>query len=129
MTNEEKVAALYERVARAEEAVTKLGEQVEQLEKELGAVPHWLRQRADQHEALSGVGPAWAASLREAAEEIERGEFWQEVALLGAAATERTKDLEDKIARAPCLVAREGETTYECRVDSLCRVCRWRNEP
>lgn len=42
---------------------------------------------------------------------------------------ERIEDLENKIARAPCLVARAGEMTYECRADNLCRVCRWRNEP
>jgi hypothetical protein len=71
--NEQEVSALYERVARAEEAVTKLGEQVEQLEKELGAVPHWLRQRAAGHQAIGGVGPSWAAALFEAAEDLEQG--------------------------------------------------------
>jgi len=29
---------------------------------------------------------------------------------------------------APCLIARPGETTYECRIDSPCRVCQWRHE-
>jgi uncharacterized coiled-coil DUF342 family protein len=37
--------------------------------------------------------------------------------------------LQRKIENAPCLAARDGEMTYECRVDNLCRVCRWRNEP
>lgn len=30
------------------------------------------------------------------------------------------------IQDAPCLVARPGESTYECRAGSLCRVCQWR---
>lgn len=34
--------------------------------------------------------------------------------------------LRAKIDDAPCLVARDGETTYECRADNLCRVCKWR---
>jgi len=29
---------------------------------------------------------------------------------------------------APCLVAREGELTYECNVNNPCRVCKWRTE-
>lgn len=37
-------------------------------------------------------------------------------------------DLRKKIANAPCLAARDGEMTYECRADNLCRVCRWRTE-
>jgi len=32
------------------------------------------------------------------------------------------------IQGAPCLIAHLGETTYECRIDSLCRVCQWRHE-
>ena len=32
------------------------------------------------------------------------------------------------IENAPCLVARTGEPTYECRHDNLCRVCHWRHE-
>lgn len=32
------------------------------------------------------------------------------------------------IENAPCLAARPGELTYECRHDNLCRVCEWRNE-
>jgi hypothetical protein len=32
------------------------------------------------------------------------------------------------IDNAPCLVSRPGELTYECRHDSPCRVCKWRNE-
>lgn len=32
------------------------------------------------------------------------------------------------IQNAPCLVARPGEVTYECREESLCRVCQWRRE-
>lgn len=32
------------------------------------------------------------------------------------------------IENAPCLVARPGELTYECRHDNLCQVCRWRGE-
>ena len=38
------------------------------------------------------------------------------------------KELQHAIEKAPCLVAREGELTYECRHDRLCRVCAWRNE-
>jgi hypothetical protein len=37
-------------------------------------------------------------------------------------------DLQSAIENAPCLVARPGELTYECRHDNLCRVCEWRNE-
>lgn len=32
------------------------------------------------------------------------------------------------IQGAPCLVTYPGETTYECRHDSPCRVCQWRQE-
>lgn len=32
------------------------------------------------------------------------------------------------IQSAPCLVARPGEFTYECRAESPCRVCQWRQE-
>ncbi len=32
------------------------------------------------------------------------------------------------IENAPCLVARPGEITYECRHDNPCRVCEWRKE-
>lgn len=32
------------------------------------------------------------------------------------------------IRNAPCLVARPGELTYECRTESPCRVCQWRWE-
>ena len=32
----------------------------------------------------------------------------------------------DTAESAPCLVARPGELTYECRVDAPCRVCAWR---
>ena len=32
------------------------------------------------------------------------------------------------IENAPCLAARPGELTYECRHDNLCRVCEWRND-
>lgn len=32
------------------------------------------------------------------------------------------------IENAPCLAARPGELTYECRHDSRCRVCQWRSE-
>ena len=34
--------------------------------------------------------------------------------------------LKRAIQGAPCLVARPGEDTYECRHDSPCRVCQWR---
>jgi len=40
---------------------------------------------------------------------------------------ELVANLKEAIKDAPCLVARPGETTYECRHDSLCRVCQWRN--
>jgi hypothetical protein len=36
--------------------------------------------------------------------------------------------LKSAIQGAPCLVSRPGETTYECRIDSPCRVCQWRHE-
>jgi hypothetical protein len=36
--------------------------------------------------------------------------------------------LKSVIQGAPCLIARPGETTYECRIDSPCRVCQWRHE-
>jgi len=36
--------------------------------------------------------------------------------------------LKRAIQGAPCLVARPGENTYECRIDSPCRVCQWRHE-
>jgi hypothetical protein len=36
--------------------------------------------------------------------------------------------LKRAIQGAPCLVARPGEDTYECRHDSPCRVCQWRRE-
>jgi hypothetical protein len=32
------------------------------------------------------------------------------------------------IENAPCLAARLGELTYECRHDNLCHVCQWCNE-
>ena len=37
-------------------------------------------------------------------------------------------DLTHAVESAPCEAARPGEMTYECRVDSLCRVCIWRSE-
>ena len=36
--------------------------------------------------------------------------------------------LKRAIQGAPCLVARPGEDTYECRHDSPCWVCQWRQE-
>lgn len=36
--------------------------------------------------------------------------------------------LKRDIQSAPCLVARPGEITYECRIDTPCRVCQWRHE-
>lgn len=41
---------------------------------------------------------------------------------------ELIEHLKNRIQDAPCLVARPGETTYECRHDDPCRVCRWRKE-
>jgi len=41
---------------------------------------------------------------------------------------ELVDDLLIHIRNAPCLVSHPGEFTYECRVEKLCRVCRWRNE-
>lgn len=32
------------------------------------------------------------------------------------------------VEAAPCLAASPGETAYECRIDSKCRVCEWRQE-
>lgn len=36
--------------------------------------------------------------------------------------------LKHAIQDAPCLAARPGEVTYECRHDMPCRVCQWRQE-
>lgn len=41
---------------------------------------------------------------------------------------ELVEHLKSAIQGAPCLVSRPGEGTYECRIDSLCRVCQWRHE-
>lgn len=41
---------------------------------------------------------------------------------------ELVEHLRHAIRAAPCLAARPGELTYECRVESPCRVCRWRSE-
>lgn len=41
---------------------------------------------------------------------------------------ELIEHLMECIRNAPCLVARPGELTYECRIESLCRVCQWRLE-
>jgi hypothetical protein len=45
---------------------------------------------------------------------------------------EDLRELVDHLKRAiqgaPCLVTRPGEATYECRHDSPCRVCQWRQE-
>jgi hypothetical protein len=41
---------------------------------------------------------------------------------------ELVEHLKSAIQGAPCLVAFPGEATYECRHDSPCRVCRWRQE-
>ena len=67
------VDKIYERVGQAEEQVAKLADQVGQLEKELVAASAWLRKRAASHQAIGGVGPAWAAALFEAAEDLEQG--------------------------------------------------------
>ena len=67
------VDAIYDRLGYAEEQVQKLGAQVGQLEKELVAASAWLRKRASSHQAIGGVGPAWAAALFEAAEDLEQG--------------------------------------------------------
>ena len=34
--------------------------------------------------------------------------------------------LKCQVQLAPCLLSRPGEGTYECRIDSPCRVCEWR---
>jgi hypothetical protein len=39
---------------------------------------------------------------------------------------EQVDALKGAILDAPCLVARQGEGTYECRHDRPCRVCSWR---
>lgn len=36
--------------------------------------------------------------------------------------------LKRAIQDAPCPTAHPGEDTYECRHDSPCRVCQWRQE-
>jgi hypothetical protein len=41
---------------------------------------------------------------------------------------DRLDDAKSAIEQAPCEVAKSGEGTYECRVDKLCRVCKWRQE-
>jgi len=42
--------------------------------------------------------------------------------------SELVAHLKRAIQDAPCLVSRSGENTYECRIDSPCRVCQWRHE-
>lgn len=37
-------------------------------------------------------------------------------------------DLRIAIENAPCEVAQLGEQTYECRHDTICKVCQWRVE-
>lgn len=37
-------------------------------------------------------------------------------------------DLMMKAKNAPCLGSREGELTYHCDPQRVCRVCRWRDE-
>ena len=39
---------------------------------------------------------------------------------------EKIATLRSAIWNAPCLVARPGELTYECRHDNQCVVCAWR---
>lgn len=41
---------------------------------------------------------------------------------------ERSHALEDDIRDLPCYVARNGEGTYECRVDKLCPSCSLRSK-
>ena len=41
---------------------------------------------------------------------------------------EKIAMLRSAVWNAPCLAAHPGESTYECRHDSLCRVCQWRQE-
>ena len=41
---------------------------------------------------------------------------------------ELVANLQSSIENAPCIAARPGELTYECRHDNLCRVCEWRHE-
>ena len=45
-----------------------------------------------------------------------------------AALRAKIADAVFQIEDAPCLVSREGEGTYECRIEKLCRVCAWRSE-
>lgn len=37
-------------------------------------------------------------------------------------------DLYIKLDAIPCLVAKDGEPTLECRLETLCRNCRYRAE-
>jgi len=39
---------------------------------------------------------------------------------------DRIDDAKIAISNAPCEIACDGECTYECRHDKLCRVCKWR---
>ena len=57
--------------------------------------------------------------------------FWPPGMTMGqsiARMIDRLDDAQKSIEAAPCEVARDGECTYECRTDRLCRVCKWRTD-
>lgn len=57
--------------------------------------------------------------------------FWPPGLTMGqsiARIIDRLDDAEKAIEAAPCEIACDGECTYECPVDHMCRVCRWRIE-
>ena len=83
-------------------------------------------------------GPKEIEDLRSQLEEIRNAlqngaddNLWVPGMTLGQAVkrlTEIVYDLRYSIDNAPCLAAKPGEMTYECRIDNLCRVCSWRSE-
>ncbi len=56
--------------------------------------------------------------------------FWPPGLTMGqsiARIIDRLDDAQKAIEAAPCEIACDGECTYECRSDRLCRVCKWRS--
>ena len=57
--------------------------------------------------------------------------FWPPGLTMGqsiARIIDRLDDAQKAIEAAPCEIACDGECTYECPADRLCRVCRWRSD-
>ena len=82
-------------------------------------------------------GPKDLEELREQLESVRRGlgngaddEIWPPGLSAGQAVSQLVSTvyiLKSAIDHAPCLSSRPGEISYECRHDSLCRVCTWRS--